>query len=101
MPASDPLQSQPLPEAIQHKQIYDDSAAFRRALNDLLVESVRAHSALMQIIMNQAASNADLRDKMAAKWLEVGPIEAASTSSALQMAIKAAQTTPPPTAGGG
>ena len=98
MTAPDPAAMAEFLESANLKQLFDDSTAFRRALNDVLVDSVNAHHAVMTTISQSVASNQDLRDKFAAKWLETGPVEAASVGGILQMALKAAQTTPPPTA---
>jgi len=99
MPAPDPQNTEQFAEAYEIKQLVDDTSHFRRALNDILVESVKVHQTIMQTLAQSAAANQDLRDKFAAKWLEIGPSEAASITALLQQAIKAAQTTPPPTTG--
>lgn len=99
MAEADPKAMQDFDAAYNLKQIVEDSSAFRRALNDIIIEAVKTHSTVMSALTASVQSNQDLRDKLAAKWLEVGPVESASVSTLLQQAIKAAQTTPPPTGG--
>lgn len=98
MPAPDPSQMEQFLETANLKQMSDDGTAFRRVLNDMLVESLKAHQTVMAALTASVASNQDLRDKFALRWLETGPVEAASVATILQQAIKAAQSTPPETA---
>ncbi len=97
MPEADPKAAEDTSATMNIKEQVDDGTAFRRALNDIMIQSVSAHQAVMTAITQAVQSNQDMRDKLVLKLLETGPVEAASIAAVLQQAIKAAQTTPPQT----
>lgn len=97
MPAPNPADTEQFAESFNIKQLVDDSSDFRKTLNDIMVESVKTHQAVMSTISQSVASNQDMREKLIMKLLETGPVESASISTLLQQALKAAQSSQPET----
>lgn len=95
----DPSKTEQAAEALNIKQQVDDATAFRQALTNILLESVKTHHAVMSSLSAAVGSNQDLRDKLALKWLEIGPEQAASIVPLLQQALKGAQSSQPETGG--
>jgi len=97
MAAPDPLEMQQQIEATNLKALGELTNQLVAAFNAITIGASQNFTATMDSLNKQMLHNLDFANKTVATRLEIDPLEAASAAAILQQAIKAAQTTPPPT----
>ncbi len=97
MPEANPASMQAQIETTNLKAMGEFTNQLVAAFNTIVIGASQNFTATMDALNKQMLHNLDFANKTIATRLEIDPLEAASAAAILQQAIKAAQTTPPPT----
>lgn len=97
MAEADPLSMQKQVEVTNIKALGELTTQLVAAFNTITIGASQNFTTTMDALNKQMLHNLDFSNKIVAARLELDPMEAASATAILQQAIKAAQTTPPPT----
>lgn len=97
MAAPNPEEMQQEIEVVNLKAMGQLTTQLVASFNAITVGASQNFTATMDALNKQMAANLDFANKVINTRLEIDPLEAASSAAILQQAIKAAQTTPPPT----
>lgn len=97
MSEADPLSMQHQVETTNIKALGELTNQLVAAFNSITIGASQNFTATMDALNKQMLHNLDFANKTIGTRLEIDPLEAASAAAILQQAIKAAQTTPPPT----